>query len=101
MAEEYAFSAVAGLGGLRPVVVDRFVATKAAIQVTGAPSPADRDRVLDEYVKHFTRWLKSESDPAEKELMRAVLLMVAKDRPATDAPARLVELVDKIYRDIG
>lgn len=99
------WSAVAGLGGLRTLVINRFVATRAAIQVVGPPSDP---KALEQYVRRFLDWLRADrgADFAGRELRRAVLLMVTADRrghglsEASD-PAKIVNVVDAIYRNIA
>jgi hypothetical protein len=99
MSDEEAFSHAARLGGLRSLVIDRFIATQAAINVTGPPRGKDE---IEDFVHHFVRWLKDADDAPDRELRRRTLLMVTNGRQGwPDNPAKLARLVDDVYRNIA
>lgn len=97
------WSAAAGLGGLRTLVINRYVAAKAAIQVTG---PTMDPAVLKYFRSRFEDWLKKGSEFADRELRRSVLLMVTADQrghglSSEKDTARIVNVVDEVYRTIA
>jgi hypothetical protein len=96
------YSHTARLGGLRPLVIDRYVATQAAVNLTGPPSSKD---VIKPFVRDFLRWLKDARNPADRELRRRILLLVTEGRGSQGTSERqvgkIVELVDDVYRDIA
>lgn len=83
-------------------MIDRYVATEAAVNVTGPPTHKD---VLKPFVQQFLRWLKDAKNPADRELRRRVLLLVTKGRRSQGTSDRegskIAELVDDVYRDIA
>jgi hypothetical protein len=102
MSDDKVFSVAAGLGGLDALVIDRFVAASAAVNVTGPPSSKD---VLKPFVRQFLGWLKDAKNPADRELRRRVLLMVTEGRQGQGTSEResskIRELVEDVYRDIA
>ncbi|KAA2248678.1 hypothetical protein F0L68_39705 [Solihabitans fulvus] len=102
MSDEEEFSHAARLGGLRTLVIDRFVAAEAAVQVTGPPNNKD---TIKPFVRYFLEWLKGADGPADRELRRRVLLMVTEGRNRqgwSDIDAsKIVNLVDDVYCNIA
>ncbi|MFI9006851.1 hypothetical protein ACIGNX_06440 [Actinosynnema sp. NPDC053489] len=63
------FSNAAGLGGLRTRVIDKFVATQAAINVIGVPSDAYEIKALRKEFQNFPGFAK---EYADRELRQRV-----------------------------
>jgi hypothetical protein len=102
MADDATCTHLVHLSGLEPDVLDQFVAHKAAVNVTGPPASRD---VLKPFVRHFLRWLQDAQDGDDRELRRAVLLMLTAGRSAyglndRDA-AKLIEMIDDVYNQIA
>lgn len=99
-----AYSHAARLGGLRPEVINKFVATQAAVNVLGPPNSR---RALDTLVGDFTAWLrKSGDDAADRELRRRVLLMVTEGRNGSgwaddEAGSKVRKLAEDVYNSIA
>ncbi|MGI5507457.1 hypothetical protein [Lentzea sp. CA-135723] len=97
------WSAAAGLGGLRTLVINRYVAAKAAFQVIG---PSTDPSVLAYFRRRFEEFLKEGGKVADQELRRSVLLMVTADQRShglssdKDA-AKLVHVVKEVYNAIA
>lgn len=104
MADEEQFSHVTRLGGLRPLVLDRYTATEAAVNCTGPPT---EHATIKPFVRDFLGFLRngSESDTADKELRRQVLLMVTRGRSNVAAgerdAAKVARTVEAIYQSIA
>ena len=98
------FSHAARLGGLRPEVINRFVATQAAVNVLGPPNSK---KTLTPLVSDLTAWLrKAGDDHADAELRRRVLLMVTEGRNGqgwaeNEVAARIRELAEDVYNSIA
>lgn len=96
------FSHAAKLGGLRSVVIDRYVAAEAAVNVTGPPSGKD---AIKPFTQHFLRWLKDARGDEDRELRRRVLLMVTEGRAGQGTSdkdaAHVAEVVNDVYRSIA
>ena len=98
------FSHAARLGGLRPEVINRFVASQAAVNVLGPPNSK---KALDAAVGDFARWLrKAGDDHADAELRRRVLLMVTEGRAGqgwadNEAAARILNVAEDVYNSIA
>jgi len=98
------FSHAARLGGLRTEVINRFVATQAAVHLYGPPN---NKRALNKCIGDFTTWLrKSGNDQADAELRRRVLLMVTEGRNGQgwaddEAASRILNLAEDMYCSIA
>ncbi|MFI5614723.1 hypothetical protein [Amycolatopsis sp. NPDC051903] len=103
MSDTETFSHAARLGGLRPEVINRFVATQAVVNIVGPPN---NKKALDSLVGDFTRWLRKSSDPADVELRRRVLLMVTEGRAGqgwadNEAASRILNVAEDVYNSIA
>ncbi|MFC0431043.1 hypothetical protein [Kutzneria buriramensis] len=102
MSDEEEFSHAARLGGLRTLVIDRFVAAEAAVHVTGPPNDKD---TIKPFVRYFLEWLRDADGPADRELRRRVLLMVTEGRDrqgwSENDAAKLIKVVDEVYGSIA
>lgn len=104
MRDELEFSPTARLGGLRPLVIDRFIATQAAIAVMGAPHSK---KAIEPLVGDFVPWLrKAGDDHADAELRRRVLLMVTEGRDGqgwaeNEAASKIRKLAEDVYNSIA
>lgn len=104
MADEEPFSHVIRLGGLRPLVLDRYAASEAAVNCTGPPT---EHATIKPFVRYFLEFLRNgpERDTADKELRRQVLLMVTRDRSKIAAgerdAAKIARTVQDIYQSIA
>lgn len=97
------FSHAARLGGLRSEVINRFVATQAAVNVLGPPNSK---KALKPLVSDLTDWLRDADDLADAELRRRVLLMVTEGRTgqgwAENEVAALIRgLAEDVYNSIA
>ena len=83
-------------------MIDHYVATEAAVNLTGPPSSKD---VIKPFVSHFLRWLKDARNPADRELRRRILLLVTQGRSGQGTSERqagkMIELVESVYGDIA
>lgn len=92
------------LGGLRPEVINRFVATQAAVNVLGPPN---NKKAIDSLVGDLTAWLrKAGDDAADRELRRRVLLMVTEGRNGqgwaeAETSSRIRKLAEDVYNSIA
>lgn len=98
------YSHAARLGGLRPEVINRYVATQAAVNVLGPPNTK---QALDSLVGDFTAWLRKAGDnAADRELRRRVLLMVTEGRNGrgwadNEAASKVRKLAEDVYNSIA
>lgn len=98
------YSHAARLGGLRSEVINRYVATQAAVYVLGPPNTKS---ALDSLVKDLTAWLRSAGDDAaDRELRRRVLLMVTEGRNGrgwadNEVAAKVRKLAEDVYNSIA
>jgi hypothetical protein len=107
--EEY--SHAARIGGLRTEVINRFVATQAAVFMLGPPTDKRAlSTVLRPMVDTFNSWLRKAGDDEdaypERELRRRVLLMVTEGRTQQnwandEAAARVLNLAEEMFNSIG
>lgn len=104
MSDTETYSHAARLGGLRPEVINRYVAAQAAVNVLGPPNSK---KALDAVSGDFARWLrKAGDDHADAELRRSVLLMVTEGRAGqgwadNEAAARILNVVEDVYNSIA
>lgn len=104
MSDEETYSHAARLGGLRPEVINRFVATQAAIAVLGPPQ---NKKAIQPLVDDFVSWLrKADDNPADRELRRRVLLLVTEGRNGqgwaeNEAGSRIRRLAEDVYNSIA
>ncbi|PXY16571.1 hypothetical protein [Prauserella muralis] len=103
MSDTETFSHAARLGGLRPEVINRFVATQAAVHVLGPPNS---NKALRPLVRDLTTWLRKAKDEPDAELRRRVLLMVTEGRrgqgwPENEVASRIRELAEDVYNSIA
>jgi hypothetical protein len=103
MSREDAFSFVLGLGGVPPLVVNRYAAMTAATRLVDPRNEA----AMKDLVDHFLRWLKdADNDHGDRELRRGVLLNVVDSLArhgglAGDDAADVVELLDDVYKNVA
>lgn len=113
MSDVEEFSHAARLGGLRTETINKFIATKAALNVLGPPTNTRQvNKTQVDMVGRFNRWLRQAGESEEKfgdrELRRYVLLMVTEGRTGNgqvwaddEVAARILNFAEDMYRSIN